>query len=93
MQYTAVYILVFMFMLAGLFLLAGVSLKTLLPKREKRISIVNELFSEKRKETANKDDSFFKKHKANVELAILASESKLTFVHYLQAAALLSVSG
>ncbi len=93
MQNTAAYILVFLFTLTGLFLLTGVSLKTLIPKREKRISIVNELFSEKRKSTANKDDNFFKKHKSNVELAILASESKLTFLQYLQAAAVLSVLG
>lgn len=93
MQNTAVYILVFLFMLTGLFLLTGVSLKTLIPKREKRISIINELFSEKRKSTANKDDGFFKKHKSNVELAILASESKLTFLQYLHAATVLSVLG
>lgn len=93
MDYYAICILVFLFMLTGLFLLTGVSVKAFIPKREKRISIVNELFSEKRKVLANKDDNLFKKHKNKVELAILAGEIKLTFMQYLQAVAVYSVGG
>ena len=93
MQNVAVCILVFLFMLAGLFLLTDVSIKTLILKREKRISIVNELFSEKRRALANKKDSFFKKHRNQVELAILAGEVKLSFPQYLQVVAVCSLIG
>ena len=87
------YVIVFVLFLVGLFLLLGISPRQLIPKHEKKISVAGELFTEKRQRIKNSKYSWLQRHQNNVEMAIRAGESKITFPRYLQAVAIFSIAG
>ena len=87
------YVVVFVLLLVGLFLLLGISLRQLIPKHEKKISVAGELFTEKRQRLLKPKYNRLERHKNNVEMAIRAGESKITFAKYLQAVVIFSILG